>query len=73
MRIGCNRKSNRIQQTHVLVHFVQMALQGAEEGKETEINKADLFPSRNSLSGGEENYRDEGTHQPMGKCMNQVQ
>lgn len=49
MRIGCNRKLNLIQQTQVLIHFVQMALLGsAEEGKEPEMNKGDWFPSRSS-------------------------
>lgn len=43
MKVGWNRKSNLIQQTHVLMLFVQMALLGSEDGKEMEMNKAELL------------------------------
>ena len=49
MKAGWNRKSNLIQQTHVLLLFVQMALLGAEDGKEMEMNKAELLSGSSLL------------------------
>lgn len=43
MTMGRKGKSNLIQQTHVLIHFVRKALLGTEEGKETEMNEAEVF------------------------------
>lgn len=62
MRMGCNRKSNLIQQTHILIYFVSTALLATEEGKENEMNKAELFPARRSLSSGGASYKDLMAH-----------
>lgn len=68
MTMGRKGKSNLIQQTHVLIHFVRKALLGTEEGKETEMNEAEVLSSRSSLSSRGESYKRYLT----GKRMNQV-
>lgn len=68
MTMGHKGKSNLIQQTHVLIHFVRKALLGTEEGKETEMNEAEVLSSRSSLSSRGESYKRDLT----GKRMNQV-